>query len=120
MNTFVKLEDYLCAVPESIDLVCERQDDWVAITVNDDYLNPDESLKIWNHSPSGFEWGYGGSGPAQLSLALLMLFLPVKLAVQYHQPFKFDVISGLNRDGFNGKIPLRQILETLSKTVSQS
>jgi hypothetical protein len=25
---------------------------------------------IHNHSPTGFEWGYGGSGPAQLSLAI--------------------------------------------------
>ena len=24
-----------------------------------------------NHSPTGFEWGYNGSGPAQLALALL-------------------------------------------------
>lgn len=23
-----------------------------------------------NHSPDGFEWGYGGSGPSQLALAL--------------------------------------------------
>ena len=23
------------------------------------------------HSPTGFEWGFGGSGPAQLALALL-------------------------------------------------
>lgn len=28
-------------------------------------------LDIRNHSPAGFEWGYGGSGPAQLSLALV-------------------------------------------------
>ncbi len=28
-------------------------------------------LDIYNHSPTGFEWGYLGSGPAQLSLALL-------------------------------------------------
>jgi hypothetical protein len=27
-------------------------------------------LEIINHSPDGFEWGYGGSGPAQLALAL--------------------------------------------------
>jgi len=26
---------------------------------------------LFDHSPSGFEWGYGGSGPAQLALALL-------------------------------------------------
>ena len=28
-------------------------------------------LDIRNHSPTGFEWGYGGSGPAQLALALV-------------------------------------------------
>ena len=27
-------------------------------------LNPRQELR--NHSPTGFEWGYGGSGPAQL------------------------------------------------------
>lgn len=31
-----------------------------------------KSLKVRNHSPTGFEWGYGGSGPHQLALALLM------------------------------------------------
>jgi hypothetical protein len=39
------------------------------VTVNGRPLNP--RLDLWNHSPSGFEWGYGGSGPAQLALALL-------------------------------------------------
>jgi hypothetical protein len=28
-------------------------------------------LELARHSPTGFEWGYGGSGPAQLSLAIL-------------------------------------------------
>ena len=28
-------------------------------------------LDIFSHSPSGFEWGYLGSGPAQLALAIL-------------------------------------------------
>lgn len=27
--------------------------------------------EVYNHSPTGLEWGYGGSGPAQLSLAML-------------------------------------------------
>ncbi len=26
---------------------------------------------VW-HSPSGFEWGYGGSGPADLALNILL------------------------------------------------
>jgi hypothetical protein len=28
-------------------------------------------LDLRNHSPTGFEWGYTGSGPAQLALAIL-------------------------------------------------
>jgi hypothetical protein len=28
-------------------------------------------LNVANHSPTGFEWGYAGSGPAQLAVALL-------------------------------------------------
>src|SRR5262245_4369364 len=28
-------------------------------------------LELANHSPTGFEWGYGGSGPAQLALAMV-------------------------------------------------
>ena len=30
-------------------------------------LTPERSLAPVNHSPSGFEWGYGGSGPAHLA-----------------------------------------------------
>lgn len=30
------------------------------------------SLKLRQHSPTGFEWGYSGSGPSQLALALLL------------------------------------------------
>ena len=30
--------------------------------------------KIMNHSPNGFSWGYSGSGPAQLALAILCDF----------------------------------------------
>lgn len=28
-------------------------------------------LDLYDHSPTGFEWGYSGSGPAQLALAIL-------------------------------------------------
>lgn len=27
-------------------------------------------LEIYNHSPTGFSWGYNGSGPAQAALAI--------------------------------------------------
>ncbi len=31
----------------------------------------DPRLDLANHSPTGFEWGYGGSGPTQLALAIV-------------------------------------------------
>lgn len=36
------------------------------------YLDPKSSQKYHNHSPDGFNWGYGGSGPAQLALAIML------------------------------------------------
>lgn len=49
----------------------------------------------------GFAWGYSGSGPAQLALAILVDYLqdPEK-AVRYHQKFKFMVIAGLPSEGW--------------------
>lgn len=35
-------------------------------------LRPARSQELINHSPDGFEWGYPGSGPAQLALAILL------------------------------------------------
>ena len=53
-------------------------------------------LDLHNHSPTGFEWGYGGSGPAQLALALLADALgDDKLAQTYYQDFKHEVVAGL-------------------------
>jgi len=55
-------------------------------------------LDLFNHSPTGFEWGYGGSGPAQLALALLADVLGDDyLAVRLHQRFKFRVVGRLPR-----------------------
>ena len=44
------------------------------VTVDDTPLNWAASLDVYSHSPSGPEWGYAGSGPAQCALAVLMLF----------------------------------------------
>ena len=55
-------------------------------------------LDLDNHSPTGFEWGYGGSGPAQLALAILADVLDDDArALGLHQAFKWRVIAGLNR-----------------------
>ena len=59
-------------------------------------LNPERSQAVWNHSPSGFAWGYGGSGPAQLGLALLLeAGASDDEASRHHQEFKWEVIRRL-------------------------
>ena len=50
------------------------------------------------HSPDGFEWGYGGSGPSDLALNVLGLFVPPPEAWRLHHDFEFDVIAQIPRD----------------------
>lgn len=51
-------------------------------------------LEVINHSPTGFCWGYGGSGPAQLALAILVDHLgDADKAQRYHQQFKWAAIA---------------------------
>lgn len=53
-------------------------------------------LDLDNHSPTGFNWGYGGSGPAQLALALLADALEDDtLAIVLHQRFKWKYIASI-------------------------
>jgi hypothetical protein len=59
------------------------------------YLDPGRSQKIWNHSPDGFNWGYSGSGPAQLALAIL---LEIKGSPNGYQIFKDEVIAAIPMD----------------------
>lgn len=58
-------------------------------------LTPFESFKIRVHSPDGFNWGYGGSGPAQLALAIIINYIKDELWISYFcNPFKWEVVAG--------------------------
>jgi hypothetical protein len=60
------------------------------------YLNP--RFDLYRHSPDGFAWGYDGSGPAQLALALLADVFGgagAVRALQMHQLYKSAVIANL-------------------------
>jgi hypothetical protein len=62
----------------------------VRVMVNDEPLDP--RLDLANHSPSGFEWGYPGSGPAHLG--------DDAEALARHQAFKLKVVTVLPPDGW--------------------
>ena len=78
-----------------------RTADGCAVTVSDDggehALGP--RLDLRRHSLTGFEWGYGGSGPAQLALALSVDVLGDDIvALGVYQRLKFRVVARLAAD----------------------
>jgi len=71
-------------------------------------ITPTRSQKVWNHSPDGYNFGYGGSGPAQLALAILLDHTNDSiLSVSRHQDFKWEFICNMNHPG--GTITDKQI-----------
>lgn len=75
-------------------------------------------LGIMKHSPSGFEWGYAGSGPAQLALAILVDALgrtkiEKERAVRLHQDFKRAVIVKLPHEEWT--LTQKQVLDTVAR-----
>lgn len=82
------------------------------IWLNGEYLSPQKSQAKVNHSPDGFNWGYGGSGPAQLALAICMKLYGNDcykwIDVDYQQ-FKFDFISTLPKSDFDVELEVPDI-----------
>lgn len=66
----------------------------VRVTANGRELTPDRSRKVWEYSPTGFEWGYRGHGPNQLAIALLLDATgSATLAGCCHHAFMTDVVA---------------------------
>lgn len=62
-------------------------------------------LEEVNHSPTGFEWGYLGSGPSQLAYAILRVHCTLlyndntqDIPRQHYWEFKDAFIAGIRRD----------------------
>lgn len=67
-----------------------------------------------NHSPTGLEWGYGGSGPSQLAWCILReCGLTQPQAAKLYMQFKADVIANLPRDGFT--LTKQQVMDWVKK-----
>lgn len=99
----------------SMDIVCRRDADG-----RKHFNIPQVHIE---HSPGGFEWGYGGSGPSDFALNVLAVFLPVpkpakmdtwgdgnavklhggtvvsRAAWSLHQDFKFSFVATLPKEG---------------------
>lgn len=67
----------------------------VRVYRNGQSFSPAASQAIRNHSPDGFQWGYCGSGPAQLALALLLDATGgnKECAADLYQDYKRGIVS---------------------------
>lgn len=83
--------------------------DWTTrrVWLNGKELLPKRSQKVRNHSPDGFLWGYGGSGPAQLSLAICIELFGEVAAQKIYQDFKFRLIGNIPQTDFDGELEWR-------------
>lgn len=82
-------------------------------------LSPKRSLSVRNHSPDGFNWGYAGSGPAQLSLAILLDLYPERgrdWAQTVYQEFKAQVIAGLGETWTLTTADIDRVVGQIEKT----
>jgi DNA-directed RNA polymerase subunit RPC12/RpoP len=86
------------------DIICFRDDDGIHTNV---------PQRIKQHSPTGFEWGYGGSGPADLALNILSLFAGQEFAERYHQDFKREFIASMPHEG--GMIRREDIIQWIKE-----
>lgn len=96
--------DY-CSEYNGGNIVLERRNGYAFVNV------PHAIVK---HSPSGFEWGYAGSGPAEAALNILFAVTKNKeTAEKYHQFFKMDFLIDMPEEG--GIIKKEDILTWLEK-----
>ena len=71
--------------------------------------------RIIKHSPAGFNWGYGGSGPAELALNILSIFIGQEAAERggLYQDFKDKFIVPMPKQG--GVIRRKDILSWIKE-----
>jgi len=81
------------------------QGNWI-VKVDGQELDP--RFDLVNHSPTGFSWGFAGSGPAQLALAILAHHYRDKdtlppgdeAALSLYQRFKGIAVANFPQEGF--------------------
>lgn len=104
----------------------ERTDGGVLVTVDGQPLDP--AREIRDLGADGFEWGYEGTGPAQLALALLADLRGAEDALKLYRVFMEVVVAELPPEGWvrdesdferrlNELVVVPMDLETLLKKV---
>jgi hypothetical protein len=90
--------------PVEYGLICKRENGRAVTNI---------SHNLVLHSPTGLEFGYAGSGPAELALNTLLQFTDKETALKLHQDFKFQFIANMPEMG--GTISADEIKKFIKK-----
>ncbi len=91
-------------------------ENWYQTWKDGETFSPARSLKIRNHSPDGFAWGYCGSGPAQLALGILLEVTDEVTAELLYQDFKSSIIAALpQKENTTWQLTSEEVLAWLEK-----
>lgn len=77
------------------------------IWLNGKEIFPNKSFKHRIHSPDGFAWGYAGSGPSQLALAICLELYDQRKALSEYMNFKFKYLTFLPQADFETEIKIQ-------------
>lgn len=53
---------------------------------------------VVRHSPTGFQWGYGGLGPSDAALSILTDCLGSEIAERWYQRFKWKFLAEAGKE----------------------
>lgn len=98
--TIIDRADRYNYFPEKLSIQLRGEINSGDVYVFDKKLHPGASLQIRKHSPDGFSWGYSGSGPAQLALAICLEIFGEDRAIEIYQRFKEKYIAPIPREDF--------------------
>ncbi|MXY70998.1 MAG: hypothetical protein F4Y47_20910 [Acidobacteriia bacterium] len=89
------------------DIVCRRTADGGALVTG---IRQDWVL----HSPTGFEWGYLGGGPADLALNILLFATGDRdFARQHYMRYRNEVVGWIPKEG--GELGAAEVLEWVAR-----
>lgn len=77
------------------DIVCKR----VTVEGKDYKRQFNFPHKVIRHSPTGMNWGYGGSGAADFALNALLMFISLEQAEPIYQAFKWQFVTKIPYEG---------------------
>jgi hypothetical protein len=86
----------------------------VVVEDGDESRDLDPRFNLRNHSPTGLEWGYSGSGPAQLAADVLG---HDERAQEAYQSLKFKLIAQLPHEGWTlTENQLRHVIDEIEQS----